>query len=98
MLGIRRVLTFVAVQSTGIRALSTLQGFRTDGLGGNGISLVPKDENYREGGRVDARLGDNADGWASLMPMLIWRRPSSCCLLGSEANRSERRLRDAWLE
>ena len=70
MLGIRRVLTFVAVQSVGIRALSTLQGFRTDGLGGNGISLVPKDENYYSVVVWMHGLGDTADGWASLMPML----------------------------
>lgn len=72
MLGIKRILTFVAVQSVAARALSTgtLQGFRTDGIGGSGITLVPKDEKYNSVVVWMHGLGDTADGWASLMPML----------------------------
>lgn len=49
---------------------SGLKAYRTDGVGGNGIILVPNDEVYSSVVVWMHGLGDTADGWASLMPML----------------------------
>lgn len=59
-------LLFVSVYSLG----GMFRTIKNDGLGGKGIILLPKSEVYSKVVFWFHGLGDTADGWASLMPML----------------------------
>lgn len=47
-----------------------MQAIRNDGLGGRGVTFIPRSGSYRNVVVWMHGLGDTADGWAALMPTL----------------------------
>jgi predicted esterase len=74
MVVMRRVTALLSVGCLSQRAFASasipLKGFRTDGVGGQGLTLIPSSGDYKNVVVWMHGLGDTADGWASLMPML----------------------------
>mmetsp|Transcript_26991 Transcript_26991/g.45192 ORF Transcript_26991/g.45192 Transcript_26991/m.45192 type:complete len:271 (+) Transcript_26991:121-933(+) len=69
-----RCSVFVCTGNILVRCASSssniMQTLRTDGLGGRGITFVPRSGEYTNLLVWMHGLGDTADGWASLMPQL----------------------------